>query len=90
MTDSISRFVYKGPHSQALLFTMKSGDQLKTHRAPVNVLIIVGKGSMEMTIEEKTIALQQGDHILLEANTKHAINATEDLQFYLIKLEPHG
>ncbi|MBL7763764.1 MAG: AraC family ligand binding domain-containing protein [Chitinophagaceae bacterium] len=90
MTESISRFVYKGVHSQVLLFTMKSGDLLKTHRAPVNVLIIAGKGSMEMTIEEKTIVLQQGDHILLEANTKHSIHAIEDLQFYLIKLEPHG
>jgi quercetin dioxygenase-like cupin family protein len=90
MIEPISRFVYRGAHSQVLLFTMKSGDFLKTHRAPVAVLIIAGKGSMEMTIEEKTIVLRQGDHILLEANTRHSIHAIDSLQFYLIKLEPHG
>jgi quercetin dioxygenase-like cupin family protein len=90
MSESISEFIYKGMHSQALLFKMKSGDYLKAHRATVDVLIIVAQGNVEITANEQTTALQQGDYIVLEANTRHAVSAKTDLQFYLVKLAPHG
>ncbi len=87
--SSISKFIYKGPHSQCLLFTMKKGASLSSHRATVDIMIIVKQGVIKITGEEKETVLQEGENLLLQANVPHAVFALSDLEFYLFKLAPH-
>lgn len=88
--SSISRFIYKGPHSQCLLFTMKKGENLSSHRAMVDAMIVAKKGVLKITEAAKERVLLEGENHLLEAATEHAVTAISDIEFYLFKLAPHS
>lgn len=89
MNHSFSEFIYKGPYSQCLLFTMKKDEFLKSHRATVDVMIIVKQGTMKITEDDKETILYEGENLLLKANIKHAGFAITNIEFYLFKLAPH-
>lgn len=86
MSQSISQYIYKGDHSQALLFTMAEGQYLRPHRATVDILIIAATGKFEINDRE----LLAGEHIMFEKDVQHSVRALTDATFYLIKLAPHG
>lgn len=88
MSQSLSQFIYKGPHSQCLFFTLPVGQYLKSHRATVDVLVIVGKGRIEVGENETKKVLWAGEYILFEKNVLHSVRALEDSTFYLVKLSP--
>jgi len=89
MSHSISQFIYKGPHSQVLLFTMELDQYLKPHRALVDILIIAATGSLEIGEGLAKHTLNAGDHITFEKNIQHSVLALTPASFYLIKLAPH-
>jgi|GEM_PF-4788190 len=89
MTHSISQFIYKGAHSQALQFTMMADQFLKPHRATVDILIIAATGSLDISEGETLHHLKAGEHIMFAKDVQHSVLAVTDASFYLIKLAPH-
>ncbi|MFT3907793.1 MAG: hypothetical protein QM737_00075 [Ferruginibacter sp.] len=88
MNNSLSKFIYKGKHSQCLLFSLKKAGFLKEHRATVDVMIILKRGIMKISHEGKETVLLEGEYLLLDANIMHAVYAISDIEFYLFKLAP--
>ena len=89
MTESKNELIYKSLYNQCLILTMKEGDELKAHRASVDVLIIIKDGIAEIAgVDDKKI-LKTGEHIFFKAGALHAVKAINRLQFYLIKLALH-
>ena len=55
----------------------KEGQMMKEHKTkyPITVMTIIG--SIEFTVNEKTVTLAKGDVISLEGNVLHELKATE-------------
>ena len=89
MSHSISQFIYKGDHSQALLFTMTEGQYLRPHRATVDIMIIAASGKFEIGEGQSEHLLAAGEYIMFAKDVQHSVRALTDASFYLIKLSPH-
>jgi quercetin dioxygenase-like cupin family protein len=86
---SISHFIYKGQHSQCLLFEMEQDQYLKPHRATVDIMIIAAKGKLEIGEGPEKRVLEAGEYILFAKDVQHSVLALTNASFYLIKLAPH-
>lgn len=71
--------------AKVLLFTFTEGQELKTHTAPVEVLLGVFEGEATFTIRDTTSLIQVGDIIRIPANEPHSLRANGNFKMLLIK-----
>ena len=74
------------PKEKVISLQIAKGEQLKEHITKVPALLVCVSGNAVFDNEkgEKT-ELQSGDHVLIEENVKHWVNAFEDSNSLLIK-----
>jgi quercetin dioxygenase-like cupin family protein len=80
----LTRFREKGPFVQVLsdigtarvvLFTFKTGQQLKEHRTSSQILVQTLRGHITFTTPDNSMKMQAGMVLQLEANVPHSIVA---------------
>ncbi|CAA6803214.1 MAG: Cupin [uncultured Sulfurovum sp.] len=55
----------------------KEGQMMKEHKTQYPITVMTVIGSIEFTVNEKTVTLAKGDVISLEGNVLHELKATE-------------
>lgn len=55
----------------------KEGQMMKEHKTKFPITVMTVIGSIEFTVEKKTVTLNKGDVISLEGNVLHELKATQ-------------
>lgn len=64
-------------HTKEIRIAFKEGQVMKEHKTKFPIAVMTVIGSIEFSVAEKTVTLNQGDVISLEANEIHELVATE-------------
>ena len=87
-TDAVvSRTVIAKPAGTVTLFAFDKGQGLSTHSAPYDAMVWILSGSVEITIDDKTLLAKPGDMVLMPANHPHALNAIEPFKMALVMIK---
>ncbi len=78
-----SKVLLKDNNSQYSLFCLAVGTKIKEHTSTRNAIITVVEGTGNLTLEGKDIALTPGVFVFIPANAPHAVQAQENLAFFL-------
>lgn len=70
---------------KTILFAFSSRQELKTHTAPVEVIVVLVEGQALFTLESEECIIHPGDVLKIPANAKHAVRAITDFKMLLIK-----
>ncbi|HSH24332.1 MAG TPA: hypothetical protein VLA13_02165 [Massilibacterium sp.] len=66
---------------------MKAGEKISKHEAKESVLVIVRKGKLAFDVSGETIELTNENILQMEPFESHSLEAIEDTDFILIKIE---
>lgn len=85
------RVLYTVKHTQLVLMSLRSGEQIGTESHPVDQFFRVESGSGEVMIAGKKHKVGDGDAIIIPAKTSHNITNTggQDLKLYTLYAPPH-
>ncbi|ARK25350.1 hypothetical protein SporoP37_12250 [Sporosarcina sp. P37] len=64
---------------------LKAGEEIPTHHADCNVLVVVRKGTISFTVEEETVELTNGVVLSMEPYENHSLQAVEDADLIVVK-----
>src|SRR5690625_2821428 len=78
----LSQSKYDGVHIQ-----LKKAEEIKTHHAKEETLIVVRSGKIRMKIEAETVELTNEDILQMEPYEKHDLYALEETDLLLIKFK---
>ena len=84
----VSREVVMKPTSSVTVFAFDEGQGLSEHTAPLDALVQVLEGEVEITISGKLNRLQGGELILMPANQPHALKAVKRFKMLLTMVQP--
>lgn len=70
---------------KTILFAFASGQELKTHTAPVEVIVVPVEGQALFTLGSEEFIIKPGDVLKIPANAQHAVKAKTDFKMLLIK-----
>ena len=64
---------------------LKKGEELSTHHAKVETLIIVRCGKVSFTVEDETVVLTNEEVLQMEPYEKHSLKAINNTDLLLLK-----
>ena len=64
---------------------IKKGEKVPSHKSDKNVVVVIYKGKVNFTGENKSEIILPGDIITMEPNEMHALEAIEDSDLMVIK-----
>lgn len=70
------------------LFAFDAGEEISTHESKGDAMVTVLDGSGDITIDSKTFLLQEGETIVMPANTPHAVKAKTKFKMLLTVVFP--
>lgn len=70
------------------LFAFDKGEEISTHTAPGDAMVVVLDGKTRITIGEKTLEASEGQTVVMPANTPHALEAIEQFKMLLVVVKP--
>lgn len=70
------------------IVAFKKGQDLDTHTAPAEVMLIVLDGEITFTMNTATSAISKGQFILMGADVPHSVVAKTDATVMLVKIKP--
>ena len=73
-------------NSSLTLFAFDKGQAIDSHSAPVNAVVQVVEGEVEITISEEKFKLVEGDIILMPKGEPHALVALTKFKMALFKV----
>ena len=79
----LSKVLLKDNNSQYSLFCLAAGTEIDEHTSTRNAVITVFKGTGNLNLEGKDIALAPGVFVFMPANAPHAVQAKDNLAFML-------
>ncbi len=71
--------------AKIILLSLSGGKVLKTHTAPVDVLLVGLEGEAQLKVGERTILLQNGQVVQIPALVPHSLTALRNFKMLLIK-----
>jgi quercetin dioxygenase-like cupin family protein len=74
---TLSRVVFNADGLRVVLFAFDTGEQLTDHSATVPAIVQVIKGRLEITLGDRTIEIDPGSWIHMDANLTHGVVALE-------------
>jgi quercetin dioxygenase-like cupin family protein len=80
-----SQLVAEKEKTKIILFAFTQQQELKTHTAPVEVLLTVLEGEAMFTLGTTVSLIKTGEVIRIPANEPHAIRAIGNFKMLLIK-----
>ena len=69
------------------LFAFDKGQGLSEHTVPYDALIQIIEGRARITIESEISELEEGEAIIMPANSPHAIEAIEKFKMLLVLIK---
>lgn len=83
----VSKVIQKKSSGNVTLFAFDKGEFLSPHSAPYDALVHIIDGSAEVVIDEQSYFLNQNEFIIMPADIRHAVKATERFKMILIMLK---
>jgi mannose-6-phosphate isomerase-like protein (cupin superfamily) len=77
--------LFKGQKGKVDVLQLPKGELLKPHISNDDVLLIVVKGKMRLTIEGKEYLLSEWDSLSIDHGAIHSVESIEELTFLLIR-----
>jgi quercetin dioxygenase-like cupin family protein len=85
-SNKINTFgLFKGQKGKVDVLQLPKGEMLKPHISNDDVLLLVIKGSMLLTIEGKEYLLSEWDTLTIEHGAIHSVESIDELTFLLIR-----
>lgn len=78
-----SKTLFKKPDFRAVLIIMEPGAKMSEHHADGTISIQVIQGQIQFRLAQKTLALNAGSLLMLDASIKHDVEARDDAAFLL-------
>lgn len=83
----VSKIIIRNEKGNVTLFAFDKGEFLSEHTAPFDAIVQVLDGVGEVVIDGKSFQLNVGDSIIMPANIRHAVNATERFKMLLTMIK---
>jgi quercetin dioxygenase-like cupin family protein len=83
----VSKAIMKNPAGNVTLFAFDKDQALSPHSAPFDAMVQVMEGNAKITIAETEYHLTKGESIVMPANIKHAVYATERFKMLLTMIK---
>lgn len=84
----VSKQVLKNQGGNITLFAFDMGEGLSEHTTPFDALLQVLEGEAEISIQERSFTVEQGQSIILPASVPHAVHATRPMKMLLTMVRP--
>lgn len=65
--------------------TFIPGNKMTSHQAPVDVLVLLLDGQMDISLAEETIRFVAGEYIVIPANMTHSLACVETARLLIYK-----
>lgn len=83
----VSKVIQKKSSGNVTLFAFDKGEFLSPHSAPYDALVHIVEGSAEVVIDEQSYNLNQNEFIIMPADIRHSVKATEKFKMILTMLK---
>jgi len=83
----VSKIIIRNERGNLTLFSFDKGEFLSEHTAPFDAILQVLDGKCEVVIDGKSFYLSVGESIIMPANVRHAVNATEKFKMLLTMIK---
>ncbi len=83
----VSKIIIRNERGNLTLFSFDKGEFLSEHTAPFDAILQVLDGNCEVVIDGKSFFLNTGESIIMPANVRHAVNATEKFKMLLTMIK---
>jgi quercetin dioxygenase-like cupin family protein len=84
----VSRQLVKGDGGNVTLFAFDAGEGLTEHTSPLDAMLYVLDGEVEVAISGQPSRLHAGEMIVMPANEPHALKALTRFKMLLIMIKP--
>lgn len=82
----VSRKIIQKSEGSVTLFAFDAGQELSTHSAPYDALLVVVDGDAAIQIDDTRHAVAAGHMIMLPANHPHAVRAVKRFKMLLVMI----
>lgn len=79
--------IFETDNGSINLLALKEGQNLDTHIASFEVMVLVLNGEVEFTMIDRKHTIKTGQFLLMGANVPHSVNAKSDSKLLLIKVK---
>lgn len=83
----VSKIIIRNERGNLTLFAFDKGEFLSEHTAPFDAILQVLDGRGEVIIDGKSFDLHVGECIIMPANVRHAVIATEKFKMLLTMIK---
>lgn len=83
----VSKIIIRNEKGNVTLFAFDKGEFLSEHTAPFDAIVQVLDGTGEVIIDGKTFELNVGESIIMPANIRHSVHATEQFKMLLTMIK---
>jgi len=83
----VSKIIIRNDRGNITLFAFDKGEFLSEHTAPFDAILQVLDGIGEVIIDGKSFQLSVGESIIMPANVRHAVMATEKFKMLLTMIK---
>jgi quercetin dioxygenase-like cupin family protein len=83
----VSKIIIRNERGNLTLFAFDKGEFLSEHTAPFDAILQVLDGRGEVIIDGKSFDLLIGESIIMPANVKHSVIATERFKMLLTMIK---
>lgn len=81
----VSQTVLNKGNQSITLFAFDEGQDIATHSAPIDALVQVIEGNVEVIISGESFNLQEGDFIIMPKDEPHSLKALSKFKMMLVK-----
>lgn len=82
----VSKIITSSDNSSLTLFAFDAGQTIDSHSAPVDAVVLVIEGEVEIIILDEFFNLKEGEIILMPKGEPHALEAKTKLKMALFKI----
>ena len=83
----VSKIIIRNEKGNLTLFAFDKGEFLSEHTAPYDAILQVLDGKGEVTIDGTSYQLSTGESIIMPANIRHSVMATEKFKMLLTMIK---
>lgn len=82
----VSKTLINNGNNSVTVFAFDLGQDIATHSAPVDAMVQVLDGEVEITISGEKFSLKEGDIIIMPKGEPHALVAKTKFKMMLVKI----
>lgn len=82
----VSKTIIAKDNTSLTLFAFDAGQEIASHTAPVDAIVQVIDGSVEIVISDQKFNLKEGEMIVMPKGEPHSLTATTNFKMILFKL----